>query len=176
MTRTSWPESASELYWPSDRRLSVKLAPAFADRGVSISQRGGSPTAVISVILLSNKNNKYILFQWEYNKGNILVWRYYNYYALNIPLSNSRAWYNVLLFIHRNIKNKYTPIRGEPIKWTIPWIVLLLDWWPKCFVAACQIVGQMEVGSLAVLGPHSHYSHSNLHEWTPGLCDKKKLL
>jgi hypothetical protein len=29
--KTSWPESASELYRPSDRRLSVKLVPAFAD-------------------------------------------------------------------------------------------------------------------------------------------------
>jgi hypothetical protein len=30
---TTWPESASELYRPSDRRLSVKLVPTFADRG-----------------------------------------------------------------------------------------------------------------------------------------------
>jgi hypothetical protein len=28
-----WPYSASELYWPSDRRLSAKLVPTFADRG-----------------------------------------------------------------------------------------------------------------------------------------------
>jgi hypothetical protein len=42
-------ESASELYRSSDRRLSVKLVPTFADRGVSRSQRGESPTAVISV-------------------------------------------------------------------------------------------------------------------------------
>jgi hypothetical protein len=40
---TQWPESASELYRPSDRRLSTKLVPTFADRGVS----RGSPTAVI---------------------------------------------------------------------------------------------------------------------------------
>jgi hypothetical protein len=43
------PESASELYRPSDRRLSAKLVPTFADRRVLHSQRGGSPTAVISV-------------------------------------------------------------------------------------------------------------------------------
>jgi hypothetical protein len=30
--QTPWPESASELYWPSDRRLSAKLVPTFADR------------------------------------------------------------------------------------------------------------------------------------------------
>jgi hypothetical protein len=30
-----WPESASELYPPSDRRLSPNLVPTFADRGVS---------------------------------------------------------------------------------------------------------------------------------------------
>jgi hypothetical protein len=39
--QTPWPESASELYRPSDRRLSAKLVPTFADRGVSRSQRGG---------------------------------------------------------------------------------------------------------------------------------------
>jgi hypothetical protein len=35
---------------PTERpRLSAKLVPTFADRGVSRNQRGGSPTAVISV-------------------------------------------------------------------------------------------------------------------------------
>jgi hypothetical protein len=29
---TPWPESASELYRPSDRRLSAKLVLTFADR------------------------------------------------------------------------------------------------------------------------------------------------
>jgi hypothetical protein len=47
--QTPCPESASELYRPSDLRLSAKLVPRFADTGVSRSQRGGSPTAVISV-------------------------------------------------------------------------------------------------------------------------------
>jgi hypothetical protein len=47
--QTPWPESASELYQPSDRRVSAKLVPTFADRGVSRSQSGGSLTAVISV-------------------------------------------------------------------------------------------------------------------------------
>jgi hypothetical protein len=31
--QTPWPESASELYRPSDRRLLAKLVPTFADRG-----------------------------------------------------------------------------------------------------------------------------------------------
>jgi hypothetical protein len=30
--KTPWPESASELYWPSDRRLSAKLVPTFEDK------------------------------------------------------------------------------------------------------------------------------------------------
>jgi hypothetical protein len=46
---TLWPESVSELYWPSDRRLSAKLMPTFADGRVSFSQRGRSRTAIISV-------------------------------------------------------------------------------------------------------------------------------
>jgi hypothetical protein len=45
--QTPWLESARELYRPSDRRLSTKLVPTFADRGVSRSQSDGSPTAVI---------------------------------------------------------------------------------------------------------------------------------
>jgi hypothetical protein len=47
--KKSWPESMRELYRPRDRRLSAKLVPNFADRRVSRSQRGGSPTTVISV-------------------------------------------------------------------------------------------------------------------------------
>jgi hypothetical protein len=31
-----WSESASELYRPSDRRLSAKLVPTFADRGCHV--------------------------------------------------------------------------------------------------------------------------------------------
>jgi hypothetical protein len=30
--KTPWSESASELYLPSDRRMSAKLVPIFADR------------------------------------------------------------------------------------------------------------------------------------------------
>jgi hypothetical protein len=33
---TPWPESASELYRPSDRRLSAKLVPTFADIGCHV--------------------------------------------------------------------------------------------------------------------------------------------
>jgi hypothetical protein len=34
--QTPWPESASELYGPSDRRLSEKLVPNFADRSCHV--------------------------------------------------------------------------------------------------------------------------------------------
>jgi hypothetical protein len=44
---TPCPESASELYRSSDRRLSAKVVPTFADIRTSRSQRGGSPTTVI---------------------------------------------------------------------------------------------------------------------------------
>jgi hypothetical protein len=47
--QTPWLEVASKLYRPSDRHLSAKLVPTFADGGVSRSQHSGSPTAVISV-------------------------------------------------------------------------------------------------------------------------------
>jgi hypothetical protein len=34
--QTPWSESASELYQPSDRRLSVKWLPTFADKGFHV--------------------------------------------------------------------------------------------------------------------------------------------
>jgi hypothetical protein len=34
--QTPWSESASELYRPSDRRLSTKLLPTFADKGCHV--------------------------------------------------------------------------------------------------------------------------------------------
>jgi hypothetical protein len=47
--QTLWPESAGELYrLRGERRLSAMLVLTFADRGVLRSQRGVSPTAVIS--------------------------------------------------------------------------------------------------------------------------------
>jgi CBS-domain-containing membrane protein len=33
---TPWSESVSELYQPSDRRLTAKLVPTFADRGCHV--------------------------------------------------------------------------------------------------------------------------------------------
>jgi hypothetical protein len=47
--QTPWPESVSELYRLSDCRLSEKLVSTFADGGVSRSQHGRSPTAIILV-------------------------------------------------------------------------------------------------------------------------------
>jgi hypothetical protein len=34
--QTAWPESASELYRPSDLRLSAKLVPTLVDRGCHV--------------------------------------------------------------------------------------------------------------------------------------------
>jgi hypothetical protein len=47
--QTPWPESVSELYRPSDSRLTAKLVPTFVDREVSRGQGCVSPTAVSSV-------------------------------------------------------------------------------------------------------------------------------
>jgi hypothetical protein len=40
--KTPWSESASELYRPSDRRLSAKWLPTFADRGCHVVSVDGS--------------------------------------------------------------------------------------------------------------------------------------
>jgi hypothetical protein len=50
LLKTPLPESASELYLPSERLLSAKLAPTFVDRGVLRCQRGRSTTAEISAL------------------------------------------------------------------------------------------------------------------------------
>jgi hypothetical protein len=36
ITKTPWPESASELHRPSDHHLSAKLVTIFADRGCHV--------------------------------------------------------------------------------------------------------------------------------------------
>jgi hypothetical protein len=36
ITKTPWPESANELYRPSDSSLSAKLVPTFAHRGCRV--------------------------------------------------------------------------------------------------------------------------------------------
>jgi hypothetical protein len=76
--QTPWPESASELYWPSHRRLSAKLVPTFADRGVLRSQRGGSPMAVILIswpellqLLNCTHDAEWTLFQIYYFSENL---------------------------------------------------------------------------------------------------------
>jgi hypothetical protein len=52
--RTPWPESASELYRPSDRRLSEKLEPTFADKGwhvVSVTDPYGRIVGFLETLL-----------------------------------------------------------------------------------------------------------------------------
>jgi hypothetical protein len=39
LTKTPWPESPSELYRPTDRRLLAKLVPTFADTQIHVSHQ-----------------------------------------------------------------------------------------------------------------------------------------
>jgi hypothetical protein len=57
--QTPWPQSASELYLPSDRRLSAKLEPTFADRGCRVV----SATVPHGRILGSLDRSRYYFFQ-----------------------------------------------------------------------------------------------------------------
>jgi hypothetical protein len=54
-----WPESASELYRPSDRRLLAKLVPTFAVRGCHVI----SVTEPYGRILGFLDRSRYIFFQ-----------------------------------------------------------------------------------------------------------------
>jgi hypothetical protein len=56
---TPWPESASELYRPNDRRLSAKLVPTFTDRGCHVV----SVTNPYSRNLGFLDRSRYFLFQ-----------------------------------------------------------------------------------------------------------------
>jgi hypothetical protein len=57
--KTPWPESASELYRLSDRHLSAKLVPTFADRGCHVV----SITDPSSRILDFLDQSRYFFFQ-----------------------------------------------------------------------------------------------------------------
>jgi hypothetical protein len=57
--QTPWPQSASELYRPSDRRLSAKLVPTFADRECHVV----SVTDPYGRILGFLEQNRYFFFQ-----------------------------------------------------------------------------------------------------------------
>jgi hypothetical protein len=57
--QTQWPQSASKLYRKSDRRLSSKLMPTFADRGPSMV----GATEPYSRILDFLHRSRYFFFQ-----------------------------------------------------------------------------------------------------------------
>jgi hypothetical protein len=58
-TQTLWLYSASELYRASDRRLSAKLVPTFADRGCCVV----SATGPYGLILDFLDRSRYFFFQ-----------------------------------------------------------------------------------------------------------------
>jgi hypothetical protein len=57
--QTPWPGSASELHRPSDRRLSAKFVPTFADRGCRVV-RANDPYGRILEFL---DRSRYFFFQ-----------------------------------------------------------------------------------------------------------------
>jgi hypothetical protein len=59
MQKPPWPESASELYRPNNRRLSAKLMPTFADRWYHVV----SVTDPYGCILGFLDRSRYFFFQ-----------------------------------------------------------------------------------------------------------------
>jgi hypothetical protein len=47
---TPWPESASELYWPSHCRLSTKLVPTLADRVCCVVSEDGPYNRILGFL------------------------------------------------------------------------------------------------------------------------------
>jgi hypothetical protein len=60
---TPWPETASELYRPSDRRLSAKLVPTSADRGCNVI----SVTDPYGRFLGFLDPRRYVFFQFSFS-------------------------------------------------------------------------------------------------------------
>jgi hypothetical protein len=54
-----WPQSASELYPPSDRRLSAKVVPAFADRGCHVVSTADPYSRILGFL----DRSRYFFFQ-----------------------------------------------------------------------------------------------------------------
>jgi hypothetical protein len=48
--KTPWPQFANELYRPSDRRLSAKLVPTFADRGCNVVSMTDSHGRILDLL------------------------------------------------------------------------------------------------------------------------------
>jgi hypothetical protein len=70
LKKAPWPESASELYRPSVRRLSAKLVPTFADRGCRVV----SVTDPYGRILAFLHRGRYFFFQVApqvYSRGRV---------------------------------------------------------------------------------------------------------
>jgi hypothetical protein len=70
--KTPWPESASELYLPSDRRLSANLVPTFADRAChmgSVTNPQGRNLGLLDRKTAANEIVKYGLeFCWTWSR------------------------------------------------------------------------------------------------------------
>jgi hypothetical protein len=65
--KTPLPESTRELYRLSDNCLSAKLVQTFTDRGMLRSQRGKSPTVVISVFYTGSATFSFkLLLSWAH--------------------------------------------------------------------------------------------------------------
>jgi hypothetical protein len=66
--KTPWPETTSELYRPSDRWLSAKLVPTFADRGCHVVSVADPYSSTIAFL----DHSSYFFFQVApqlYSKG-----------------------------------------------------------------------------------------------------------
>jgi hypothetical protein len=56
LNQTPWPESASELYRPKDRRSSEKLVPTIADRGCHVVSVTDPYGRIFGFLDLNSKN------------------------------------------------------------------------------------------------------------------------
>jgi hypothetical protein len=92
--KTPWSESASELYRPSDRRLSAKRLPTFADRGCHVVTQSFLKIRYVVLKLLLPEDG----YTW--------TWQYHN-----LPLPNKINRFKTMtdISLHMYVQKLYFP-------------------------------------------------------------------
>jgi hypothetical protein len=93
---TPWPESASKLYRPSDRRLSAKLLPAFVDRVCHVVSVTDPFARILDFLDWQLYENKYKVISYCYQLHFPSTWHWresvhYNFIGRCMKTCNSQS-------------------------------------------------------------------------------------
>jgi hypothetical protein len=112
-----WPESASELYRPSDRRLSAKLVPTFADRWCHVVSVTDPYGRILGFLVRSS-------YFFLSSSSIVLTWlsepcsRYHSNYFQEVPSPS------MLIYCHGFMRSFHTPCAEHMHatgRWSLLW-------------------------------------------------------